>query len=101
MREDTERSENVGNQLWFMLRVITGYLVHLMLIIGTLAYTELVVELAGTIRDTHIHPVLLKFLVAIIAFASGMAGTFWVKSMYLQHVLPEALDDITKKILGR
>lgn len=106
-RGEIKRARAEGwSDLWYIVRVLTGVFLHFFMILCVIALVEhlyVIMEIVAHRTDpiSHAYSQQVHVLVAVATFAAGMSGASWVKSLYIRHVLPEAMDDITKKILSK
>jgi hypothetical protein len=80
----------------FLFRAVTGYLIHGALVLCAVALAVFLGGLAVSVRVQ----LPIAVMIAVAAFTAGMAGVYWVKGLYIQHFLPELMDEVTRKILG-
>lgn len=104
--EIRQKRLKAADDVWYISRVLVGLMIHVFMIFCAFAFAEQAVEVMRLIPDHHdvvsqIPERLTDVLVAVPAFTAGMAGAHWVKGLYVRFFLPEAMDDITKKILEK
>lgn len=104
--EAREKRLQALRDTWYIIRVLTGAFLHVFMILCAFAWAEHTVLVLNAIPHqtdpvSHKFSQEVHFLVGIAVVAAGMAGANWVKSMYVRHVLPEVMDDITKKIVEK
>lgn len=99
-------TKQVLSDTWYLVRVVTGMFLQVFMFFCTVAWVEhtyAVLEIISHETDpiSHAYSRQVHLLVALAVFAAGMAGVNWAKCMYVRHVLPEVMDDVTKKIVAK
>jgi uncharacterized integral membrane protein len=100
---EIERDEMWTN-LWWLSRVIVGYIIHIVLIIFALYNVDVVYELVINLyiqnpeQNVYIPAKLSAAITACSSFFASMAGVFWVKQQYVLRCLPELMDELSKKL---
>lgn len=85
-------------RLSFLSRVILGMFIHLVLIGSALFNIEVMYDVVNaffTLHNDaqHLTPKFAAVTASASFFVSSMAGSFWVKSMYILHFVPEMLEE--------
>jgi len=106
-KDDVQKSRKQGlSDLWYVVRVLTGMALHVIMILAVISTVEHVfwfMEANPHTTDafSHAYSRPVHALIALTVFTAGMAGASWVKSLYIRYVIPEAMDEVSKKILGK
>lgn len=100
MMEDKAKQaeETSWDHVWFLSRVAVGFIIHVLLIICAIGFTEHAVELSYLIKDHSMHPRITALMTGVSAFTAAMSGVYWVKAKFIQCCLSECMDDATKKL---
>lgn len=80
------------DRVWFVSRVLVGMLIHFILLLCTVALTEVVIELTLTLDDIKQWRLLWGVMAGAAAFFAGLAGARWVREQYITFFLPEAFE---------
>lgn len=106
-KEEVKRSRKQGLiDLWYVVRVLTGMVLHLFLVFCVISLVEHVfvfMEMFPHTTDafSHAYSRSVHALISVAVFAAGMAGASWAKGLYIRYILPEAMDEVSKRILGK
>ena len=92
------------DNLWFLSRVVVGWMIHASLIVFALFNVEITYEIVKDFYVKYQHstlfsPQLIGIIAAISVFFAMLSGVFFVKQAYIRYALPEVMDEITRKIL--
>lgn len=103
-----DNEENLIDQIWFMTRWFTGYVVDVLITIGGASamvwsmsfYNKHPIVDIPLLSNEFLANPLMGFGVGIGMFSAFMAGRQWVRTQYFHHVLPEVWNDAIKKFVN-
>lgn len=102
---NNKEHDDMWTNLWWLSRVIVGYVIHIVLVVFAIYNIELVFEFVTGFYSMNPEynvkiPVVVSALILTTStFFANMAGAYWVKQMYIKQFLPELMDELTKKLL--
>ena len=88
---------NALTTTWYAFRVMVGFVIHIVLTFFALFNIEVSYELVHWFYKAHpeegvyISPRVMAAVFAVSMLFALMSGVYWVKSMYIQHFLPEIM----------